>query len=133
MIANPDSMSLKQRAEAQIIAEIITDPEIMAIIPKKQNEESKLKFPYISVTASVGREVSPGANLFNITVSIEVNFKHPADNVSALDVIVQKIKDRLSIAQGRGEYGIILDGEQATQFVTDTIRRRPVQVRLIAG
>lgn len=133
MIADATSMTLKERAEAQIIAELVQDRSLRAIFPKKQNEDGKQKLPRLAVVATVGKEISPGAGLFNLTVAIEVYFKYPADNVADLDRIVQKIRSALAFAQARGDYGVILDGEQPTQFVGETIRKRIVAARLLAG
>jgi hypothetical protein len=39
----------------------------------------------------------------------------------------------LAYAQAQGNYGVILDGEQPTQFVAETVRKRIVAARLLAG
>jgi hypothetical protein len=126
-------MSLKERAEAQIISELVVDRSLRALLPKKQNEDAKVKLPRLAVVVSVGKEISPQAGLFNLSASIEVYFKYPAGNVADLDRIISKIMDRLTVAQARGEYGLTLDGEQPTQFISDTVRKRGVALRMIAG
>ena len=133
MTSDPASMTLKERAEAQIIADLVSDKALRALFPKKQNEDGKQKLPRLAVVATVGKEISPGAGLFNLTVAIEVYFKYPADNAEDLDRVVSKVSSALAFAQAAGNYGVILDGEQPTQFVSDTIRKRVVAARLLAG
>jgi hypothetical protein len=133
MTADPASMSLKERAEAQLIAELVQDKLLRALFPRKQNEDGKTKLPRLAVVAIVGKEISPQSGLFNMSVAVEVYFKYPADNAADLDRIIRKIHDRLAVAQASGNYGVILDGEQPTQFVADTIRKRVYAARILAG
>lgn len=133
MTADPASASIKERAESQIISELVQDRSLRALFPKKQNEDGKQKLPRLAVVVAVGKEISPGAAIYTMTASVEVYFKYPDDNSAGLDRIMRKIADRLAYAQAQGNYGIILDGEQATQFAGDTIRKRAYQARLLAG
>ena len=125
--------SLKERAEITLISELGGNRLLKSLIPKKQNDDSRAKFPRIAVVATVGREISPQAKIFNITGAIEVQCKYPYEPADDIDAIMQAIADQMAAAQSRGTYAVTLDGEQPTQFVSDTIRKRVLQVRLIAG
>ena len=56
MTSDPASMTLKERAEAQIISELVSDKSLRALFPKKQNEDSKQKLPRLAVVATVDRK-----------------------------------------------------------------------------
>ena len=128
------TLSLKELCEAQIIEELIQqDVTLAALLPAKQNSEIKQSFPYIAVVCTVGKEISPGALIHTITLNVEVYFKHPAGPPEALDDICARIIAVLRIAQQRGDYGLILDGEQGSSFVSDTVRKRTVTGRIIAA
>ena len=131
---DPQNDSLKERCEAQLIRELSCDPALKALCPRKQNSSGKPKMPRIAVVVTPGKEISPGANLFNLSAVIEFYFDAARDQTGAsLDVSVAKCEAALKAAQARGEYGIILDGEQPQQIISDTIRMRPLALRLIAG
>lgn len=134
MIANPKEMSLKERCEAQIISELVASPTLAALFPKRQNSDSKPKMPRIAVSVTIGREVSPQSGIFNATGVAEFYFDASRGQTGEqLDLVVDQAGIRLGLAQGRGEYGLILDGEQPMQFVSETIRKRVIAFRLIAS
>lgn len=118
----------------QIIAELVEDPYLRELVPVKQNEDAKPKMPYIAVATTVGKEISPGANIFNIAVSIEFFFDFKRDQTGAsLDNAVNRANAQIEIALLRDDYGIIQNGEQPVQFVNDTVRKRVISLGLIAG
>lgn len=127
--------SLKQRCEQQIIAEICSDPAVRALLPRFQDQDGRPKKPYVAVVASPGQEISPGANLSEIPVAVEFYFdsKREGQSGAGLDDVVNRADIALSLAQARGDYGMIKNGEQATQFVDDTTRKRILSLTLIAG
>lgn len=134
MIANPQEMSLKERCEAQIISELCLSRPLSALFPKKQNSDSKPKMPRISVGVTIGREISPQSGIFSATGVVEFYFDSSRGQTGAqLDLVVEAAGIQLGRAQARGEYGLILDGEQPMQFVSETIRKRVIAFRLIAS
>ena len=127
-------VSLKEICEAQILEELSQqDTTLAGLFPNKQSTENKLSFPHIAVVCTVGKEVSPGALIHNITLAVEVHFKHPISQPEELDDVCARIIAALRLAQARGDYGLILDGEQSAQFVSDTVRKRVIQGRIIAA
>jgi len=130
----PD-LSLKEKCETQIITQLNADSELSALLPKKQNDDSHPAHPYIAVSATVGKEISPEANIYEIAIAIEIFFdtKQSGQTGEALDNIAKLINGQLAVIQSAGDYGVIRDGEQAMQFVSDTIRKRIIACRLIAG
>ncbi len=125
-------MSPKEAAENTIRAELCLDSFLAALAPEKQNSDGKVSHPFIAVVATPGQEYAVGGGIWNIPVAIEVHWRKetPAEQ---LDQIVSRIYAQLTAAQARGDYGVVFQGEPATSFVGDTIRKRIVNVTLIAA
>lgn len=135
MSQTPTTMSLKERCEAQLISELIVSPILRDLLPKRQASDAKAKHPRIAVVATPGREISPGARLYNISGSVDLYFDSSREGQKAeqMDVAASRIEECLSVAQARGDYGLIIDGEQPMQTISDHIRKRSFAFRLIAG
>lgn len=126
--------SLKERCEQQLINELSCDPVLRKLFPKRQASSGKPRHPYIAVVATPGREISPQSKLWNVSAAIEFYFDaSKGQDGSALDDALRRCDVQMGIAQARGAYGVIRDGEQPMQFVSDTIRKRVYALRLIAG
>lgn len=130
-----EALSLKERIEAQLISELNCDKALRDLMPVRQNQDSKPKVPYISVAVTLGKEISPGAGIFNASGAITFHFEPTREGQGndVMDASVRKAFTALSAAQARGQYGLIIDGEQPVMFDSDTIRRRTIALRIIAG
>jgi hypothetical protein len=126
--------SIKERAELTIIGELAVDPVLKALCPKKQNSDGKPRTPSIAVTATVGKEYEVGSGIFRIAATVEFRFDVKKDGGSgdALDNAVSKARELLAAAQGRGEYGLIFEGE-GQSFTGDTLRVRTLNLTLIGA
>jgi hypothetical protein len=124
--------SPKEAAENQIRSELCKDSALAALVPTKQNADTPAPVPRIAVVASPGTEYATQSGIWNIPVAVEMHWRKetPAEQ---LDSIVSRIYAQLLAAQARGDYGLIFQGEPATSFVGDTIRKRIVNVTLIAA
>lgn len=124
--------SMKQAVEGQIRIELVPDPFLAAMCPEKQNSSAKVKHPYIAIVAQPGREYEAGSGIFTTPVEIEVHAKKEM-SPEEIDTIVARIAVQLAAAQQRGDYGLLFNGEQPTQFVSDTIRKRVFMVTIIGA
>lgn len=128
------SDSLKQRAEYTLIMELRKDPVVRAKCPVKQNEDTKLKLPSVTVNVTPGNEYQVGAGIYRMAAAIEVRVsaKRQGQTTEVMDDLVKRIRALLVAAQARGEYGLTMDGEPTT-FEEGAIRKRVINVGLIAA
>lgn len=125
-------MTPKLATEKQVANDLRADVFLRTLFPVTQNEDTKVKHPYIVIVATPTSEVVVGSGLWNISVSIEVHWRKdmPSDK---LDDIVTRIISRMRDVQQSQQYAVSFNGEPITQFINDTIRKRIVNLSIIAA
>lgn len=103
--------SLKNRVEQTFVNLLRSNALLAKLNIYKENEDDKVKLPYILVKAAPTREYEVNCGIYEIEFSIEIHYEKKSGKSANFDSLIEQIYAVLQQAQALGVFGVTRESD----------------------